>query len=91
MNYNHDDWVTVWRGLAVTFLTDGHCALRSIERWAKENKFHLRLVREVLESMVVEGFDHEGATYLRLSGQVIPLVPRDVRDVRVYRQAGSAA
>lgn len=86
-----EDWVPVWRGLAAAFLRDGYCSPRGIEQWAKENKFHLRLVREVLEAMHVEGFEHEGAIYLRLSGKVVPFLPREVRDVRTYRQAGSAA
>ena len=41
--------------------------------------------------MAVESFDYEGEVYFRLSGRVVPLLPRHVRDVSAYRSAGTAA
>ena len=86
-----EDWVPVWRGLAAAFLRDGYCSPRGIEQWAKENKFHLRLVREVLEVCTLRASSMRVLIYLRLSGKVVPFLPREVRDVRTYRQAGNAA
>ena len=43
------------------------------------------MISDVIEALAVEGFDHDGKSYLRLSGGVIPRVPRDVRDVSIYR------
>ena len=84
------EWILIWRALAVAFLRDGYCSLKGIERWAREHKRSLRIVGDVLDALLVESFEHDGEPYLQLSGKVVPLLPRDVRDVRTYRQAGSA-
>ena len=83
-----ENWLPIWRGLAVDLLQEGFCSRLSVEKWARKNNFHLRTVRQVIESLAVEAFDHDGEVYLRLSGKVIPFVPRDVRDVSMYRSAG---
>ena len=91
MKYNEVNWAKAWRGLSVTLLREGYCSMQDILRWAKDNKFPLRMINDVIDALALEGFDHNGSVYLRLSGGVIPLVPRDVRDVSTYRTAGTAA
>ena len=86
-----ENWTPIWRGLSMSLLRDGYCSLNSVERWAKEHKWHLRTVTNVIKALAVESFDYEGELYLRLSGKVVPLLPRDVRDVSAYRSAGTAA
>jgi hypothetical protein len=83
-----ENWTPIWRGLAMFLLREGYCSMKSVERWAKDNKFLLPVVRRVIDALAIESFDHEGEIYFRLSGRVVPLVPRDVRDVRAYRIAG---
>ena len=95
MKYNEANWAKAWRGLSVTLLREGYCPVQDLLRWAKENKCPQRMISDVIEALALEGFDNDGKSYLRLSGGVIPLVPRDVREVSAYRQAavpsGSAA
>ena len=82
-----ENWTPIWRGLAMCLLREGYCSMKAVERWAKDNKWRLRTVSDVIQALAVESFDHEGEVYFRLSGGVIPLVPRDVRDVSTYRGA----
>ena len=75
MKYNEVNWAKAWRGLAVTLLREGYCPVQDLWRWAKENEFPQRMISDVIEALAVEGFDHDGKSYLRLSGGVIPRVP----------------
>ena len=81
-------WLPIWRGLAVDLLREGFCRRVAVERWARKNNWHLRTVGEVIKALAVESFEYEGEVYLRLSGKVVPLLPRDVHDVSMYRAAG---
>ena len=85
MKYYEVTGAKAWRGLAVILLREGYCPVQDLWRWAKENEFPQRMISDVIEALAVEGFDHDGKSYLRLSGGVIPRVPRDVRDVSTYR------
>jgi hypothetical protein len=71
----------------VTLLREGYCSSHALIAWGKANKFPQRMVNDVVQAMELEGFDHDGKVYFRLSGRVVPLVPGDVRDVGVYRSA----
>ena len=83
-------WHSVWTGLALSLL-QGCCSTSAIEKWAKANKYPLPVVARVARALAVEDFDHKGKVYWRLSGLVVPFIPRAVRDVRTYRQAGGSA
>ena len=87
MKYNELNWAKAWRGLALTLLRDGYVEHEDLLPWAKQNKFPLRMVSDVIEAMWLEPFECSGKQYLRLSCKVIPLVPGAVRDASVYRQA----
>ena len=91
MKYNEVNWAKAWRGLAVTLLRVGYCSMKAVEKWAKDNKFPLRMISDVIQALAIESFDHDGEVYFRLSGGVIPLVPRDVRDVSTYRGAAATS
>ena len=84
-------WGVVWRELALALLRHGYCATEAILQWSKENKFPPLLVRDVATALAVETFEHSGEKYWRLSGKVVPLLPRDVPHAVTYRQAGGAA
>ena len=88
MKYNEVNWAKAWRGLALTLLRDGYVEHEDLLPWAKQNKFPLRMVSDVIEAMWLEPFEYSGAKYYRLSGRVVPLVPQHVRDVSMYRSAG---
>ena len=75
MKYNEVNWAKAWRGLALTLLRDGYVEHEDLLPWAKQNKFPLRMVSDVIEAMWLEPFEYSGKQYLRLSGKVIPLVP----------------
>ena len=81
----------MWQGLAVALLREGYFPLGQVEKWARANKWSLRVLSDVMEQLSVEVFQCEDQLYVRLSGKVVPFLPREVRDVRTYRQAGSAA
>ena len=84
-----ENWTPIWRGLAMCLLREGYCSMKSVECWAKENNWRLRTVSDVIEALAIESFDHDGETYFRFSGKVVPLLPRDVRNVSIYRGAHS--
>ena len=84
-------WLKVWRGLAFGLLREGYYSADAVVRWAKGNDFPLWMVKQALEALAVEQFDHKGERYWRLSGKVIPILPHELRDAAAYRQAGSAA
>ena len=85
-----ENWIPIWRGLAVTLLREGYCSMKAVEKWAKDNKWRLRTVSDVIQALAIESFDHEGEVYFRLTGKVVPLLPRDVRDVSTYRGAATS-
>ena len=85
-----ESWVPIWRGLALDLLREGYCSRKSVEKWARSNDWHLRTVTNVIKALAVESFEHEGEVYFRLTGKVVPLLPRDVRDVSMYRAAASS-
>ena len=68
-------WTVIWRALAMTFIDNGYCPRRDVERAARARDWHLRLVGEVLNALSVEAFDYEGEVYFRLSNKVVPIVP----------------
>ena len=41
-----ENWLPIWRGLAVDLLQEGFCSRLSVEKWARKNNFHLRTVRQ---------------------------------------------
>ena len=84
-------WLRAWRGLALGFLREGYYSADAVLHWAKENGFSLWMVKQALEALAVEQFDHNGERYWRLSGKVVPILPREVREAAAYRQAGGAA
>ena len=86
-----NSWRVVWRELALALLRHGYCATEAVLQWAKENKFPPLLVRDVAAALAVETFDHAGQRYWRLSGKVVPILPRDVPYAVTYRQAGGSA
>jgi hypothetical protein len=86
-----EHWFGVWRGLALGLLRDGYCSTDAVVEWAKKNKFPLYVVKAAFDALAVETFDNDGQRYCRLSGKVVPLLPRDVPNAVTYRQAGGAA
>ena len=70
-----ENWTPIWHGLAICLLREGYCSMK----WAKDNKWLLRTVSEVIKALAIESFDYEGEVYFRLTGKVVPLLPRDVR------------
>lgn len=90
MKYNEVNWAKAWRGLSIVLLREGYCSMKAVEKWAKENNFVLRMINDVIDALAVERFDHDGEIFFRLSGKVVPLLPRDVREVSTYRQAAVA-
>jgi hypothetical protein len=88
---NDSRWSVVWRELALALLRHGYCATEAVLQWAKENKFPPLLVRDVAAALAVETLDHAGQRYWRLSGKVVPILPRDVPYAVTYRQAGGSA
>jgi hypothetical protein len=83
-----EHWLPVWRGLALSLLRDGYCPTRAVEQWARENGVPLRVVSAAVSALAIECFEYAGETYWRLSGKVVPILPRDVRSAVTYRQAG---
>jgi hypothetical protein len=81
----------VWRGLSLVLLRDGYMPITSLEKWAIENKFLWWVVRDVARDLCLEEFQNNGRGYFRLSGKVVPLLPRDIPNPSRYRQAGGAA
>jgi len=77
--------------MALGLLREGYCSIKAVVKWAKENKYPLPIVSRAIDALAIERFEHHGEIYFRLSGQVVPILPRNVRDVRTYRQAGGAA
>jgi hypothetical protein len=84
------NWIPIWRGLALDLLREGYCSRKAVETWARKNNWHLRTVTNVIEALAVEPFEHEGEVYFHLTGKVVPLLPRDVRDVSMYRNAAAS-
>ena len=82
---------TLWRGLALDLLREGYVSLKAVECWARQCKFPLPVIRAAADALAVEGFEHDGEHYWRLSGKVVPILPRDVRNAVTYRQAGGSA
>ena len=74
-----ENWTPIWRGFAICLLRDGYCSMKAVEKWAKDNKWLLRTVSDVIKALAIESFDYEGEVYFRLTGKVVPLLPRDVR------------
>ncbi len=85
------EWAPIWQELSVVLLREGYLPLRNVEQWAKANKWSLRVLSDVMEQLSIEVFQCEDDLYVRLSGTVVPFLPREVRDVRTYRQVGNAA
>jgi hypothetical protein len=90
MKYNDVNWAKAWRGLALFLLRDGYFAYQDLFPWAKDNKFPLRMVSDVIEALELEPFECDGKGYYRLSGKVVPLLPNAFRDASIYRQASSS-
>jgi hypothetical protein len=85
-----EHWLGVWRGLSLGLLRDGYCSIDAVVEWAKQNKFPLYVVKAAFDALAVERFDHNGEQYCRLSGKVVPIMPRHVRNAVTYRQEGGA-
>jgi hypothetical protein len=88
---NSEHWLPVWRGLVLCLLRDGYISTDALLDWAKKNKFPPKVIRAAAEAMACESFQYNGATYWRLSGKVVPILPRDVPYAVTYRQAGGSA
>ena len=43
-----ENWTPIWRGLAMCLLREGYCSMKAVERWAKDNKWRLRTVSDVI-------------------------------------------
>jgi hypothetical protein len=83
------DWVTVWSEIAYVLLRRGCVPVDGVEFWAHEDGVPLRLIRRAAAKLGVEEFENGGQRYWRLSGKVVPILPRAFRDCS-YRQAGAA-
>ena len=46
-----ENWIPIWRGLAVTLLREGYCSMKAVEKWAKDNKWRLRTVSDVIQAL----------------------------------------
>jgi hypothetical protein len=83
---NSEHWLGVWRGLALGLLRDGYCSTDAVIEWARKNKFPLYVVKAAFDALAVERFHHNGEQYCRLSGKVVPILPRDVPNAVTYRR-----
>ena len=88
---NDSRWGLVWRELALALLRHGYCATEAILQWSKENKFPPLPVRDVAAALAVETFEHSGEKYWRLSGKVVPLMPREAQSAEGHCHLGGAA
>ena len=89
-----ETWTPIWRALAQTLLRDGLYPMKSVERAARERNWRLRVVSDVAFSLGIETIDIDGELYWRLSGKVIPLLPREAQNPLMYAgspSGGSAA
>ena len=58
--------------------------MKSVERAARERNWRLRVVSDVALSLGIETVDIDGELYWRLSGKVIPLLPREAQNPLMY-------
>ena len=79
-----ETWTPIWRALARTLLRDGLYPMKSVERAARERNWRLRVVSDVALSLGIETVDIDGELYWRLSGKVIPLLPREAQNPLMY-------
>ena len=77
MKVRDETWTPIWRALAQTLLRDGLYPMKCVERAARERNWRLRVVSDVALSLGIETIDIDGELYWRLSGKVIPLLPRE--------------
>jgi hypothetical protein len=84
------NWNRVWWELAYNLLLRGFIPVHGVKYWARKDKVPLRLLREVAAALGVEEFESDGTQFWRLSGKVVPILPRQVRG-SASRQAGGAA
>ena len=63
-----------------TLLRDELYPMKSVERAARERNWRLRVVSDVALSLGIETVDIDGDLYWRLSGKVIPLLPREAQN-----------
>ena len=56
MNAPDETWNAIWRSLAISLLRDRYCSIKAVERWAKDHKWRLRLISDVIEALAIESF-----------------------------------
>ena len=85
-------WKVLWELVAERLLEEGCLSAYVVDLLVEREKVaSMRELGKIANQLALEAFEEGGATHYRLTGKVVPILPRIVRNVQTYRMAGSAA
>lgn len=78
----------VWRVVSTMLLRHGYVEVDALNTWASHSNWPLTLLQDVARGLCLESFQRGGKECLRLSGKVVPIMPREIYGAETYRSLG---